>query len=234
MRARGRAGKPDRRRKGAIRAAAWASGIALAGLSIGVGAQQTGQGDHPEPGLTEHLTLTHPGQLDAAAAEAVYLDLVDEMAARYRISGDPVAEAYLDWPRFNTAPYLSALHGNRYVNNYGNARADAYGRFEDVGTLPEGAVVVKDSFAVTDRGDVFTGPLFVMEKMPPGFNPAGRDWRYTMIMPDGSLFGTTNGDGSARVEFCVTCHRAAGDDRDHLFFLPQEYRRRFLGAPAGP
>ena len=66
------------------------------------------------------------------------------------------------------------------------------------------------------------------------FSPAGRDWRYTMIMPDGSLFGTTNGDGSARVEFCVTCHRAAGDDRDHLFFLPQEYRRRFLGAPAGP
>ena len=67
-----------------------------------------------------------------------------------------------------------------------------------------------------------------MEKMQPGFNLEGRDWRYTMIMPDGALFGTTNGEGSERVEFCMECHIAAGDEQDHLFFIPKQHRMRFL------
>jgi hypothetical protein len=49
-----------------------------------------------------------------------------------------------------------------------------------------------------------------------------------MIMPDGSLFGITNGEGSDRVEFCVTCHKLAGDQNDHLFYIPERYRVRFL------
>ena len=94
--------------------------------------------------------------------------------------------------------------------------------------MPEGAVLVKDSFAVTQRGEVFSGPLFVMEKMAPGFRPESRDWRYTMIMPDGSLFGTTSGAGGASVEFCIACHAKAGDDRDHLFYVPEEFRIRLF------
>ena len=47
-----------------------------------------------------------------------------------------------------------------------------------------------------------------------------------MVMPDGSLFGKTKGEGSAKVEFCITCHQAAGDDNDHLFFFPAEVRVR--------
>jgi len=68
----------------------------------------------------------------------------------------------------------------------------------------------------------------VMEKMPQGFNPVSGDWRYTMIMPDGSLFGVTNAEGSDRVEFCVTCHKMAGEQTDHLFYIPERYRVRFL------
>ena len=68
--------------------------------------------------------------------------------------------------------------------------------------------------------------------MPPGFSPRFRDWRYTMIMPDGSLFGTTGGEGSERVEFCGECHIAAGDQQDHLFFVPEEYRTKFLNPTA--
>ena len=90
--------------------------------------------------------------------------------------------------------------------------------------MPQGAILAKDSFAVTEIGDVFSGPLFVMEKMQPGFNPASADWRYTMIMPDGSLLGTTNGDGSARVKFCVTCHEVVRADRDHMFYVPKGLR----------
>ena len=39
---------------------------------------------------------------------------------------------------------------------------------------------------------------------------------------------TTNGEGSERVEFCMDCHIAAGDARDHLFFVPAQRRVRFL------
>ena len=70
--------------------------------------------------------------------------------------------------------------------------------------------------------------------MPPGFNPEGRDWRYTMIMPDGTLFGTTNGEGSERVECCMECHPAAGDEQDHLFFIPKQYRTHFLNPQKSP
>ena len=100
--------------------------------------------------------------------------------------------------------------------------------------MPVGSVLAKDSFEVTERGDVVTGPLALMEKMPAGFNPEGRDWRYTTIMPDGSLFGTTNGENTGRVEFCVECHIAAGDEQDHLFFIPSERRVRFLTPGASP
>ncbi len=69
-----------------------------------------------------------------------------------------------------------------------------------------------------------------MEKMAPGFSPAGGDWRYTMIMPDGSLFGTTNGEGSSNVTFCSDCHTLRGK-RDRLFFVPEALQRRALLVP---
>ena len=43
-------------------------------------------------------------------------------------------------------------------------------------------------------------PLFLMEKMPAGFSYVTGDWRYIMIMPDGSLFGETRGDGAVTLE----------------------------------
>ncbi len=93
--------------------------------------------------------------------------------------------------------------------------------------MPAGAILVKDSFAVTQKGGVFSGPLFVMEKMAPGFEASSGDWRYTTIMPDGSLLGTTNGSGSDRVEFCASCHAQVGAEQDHMFYVPEAYR---LGA----
>ena len=182
---------------------------------------------------TRHFKVERPAELADADALTIYDRIVQDMVAAYKKSGSPYAEDYRTWRHYNTSPYLSATHGNRYVNNYANARASAYGKAEQAGTLPEGSVLAKDSFEVTDRGDVLTGPLGLMEKMEPGFNPEGRDWRYTMIMPDGTLFGTTNGENSQRVEFCMDCHIAAGDDQDHLFFVPEGYRAQFLNLKEG-
>lgn len=177
---------------------------------------------------TRHFRVEHPAALSGADALAIYARIRDDMVAAYRLSGDPVADSYRRWRRYNAVPYRSAQHGERFLNNYANEVAADYGRFEDAGGLPVGAVVAKDSFTVTRRGDVFSGPLFVMEKMPTGFDPEARDWRYTMIMPDGSLFGRTGGEGDARVRFCVSCHKAAGSAQDHLFFVPEGYRVQIL------
>ena len=68
------------------------------------------------------------------------------------------------------------------------------------------------------------GALYLMEKMPDGFNYVSGNWRYMMILPDGSIFGTTKGEGAERVEFCISCHLAVAH-QDHLFFLPKKFRR---------
>lgn len=171
-----------------------------------------------DPALPQkHFTLENPAGLTGADAEAIYARLKRDLVAVYGLSGETYALRYAEWRRYNTVPYRSAQHGERFVNNYANEAAHRYGLFESSGPMPVGAILAKDSFAVTKAGDVFSGPMFVMEKMQPGFNPASADWRYTMVMPDGSLLGTPNGTGSERVDFCVTCHAPTRAENDHMF-----------------
>ncbi len=136
--------------------------------------------------------------------------------------GLEIASGYQGWGRYSTRPYQSATHGGRQVQNYANAVAQAYGKFEESGRMPVGSVLAKDSFLVK-TGKVSAGPLFVMEKMPAGFNDESGNWRYTLVMPNGKIVGTTNGDGSKAVQFCVACHATVADN-DHMWFVPSEYR----------
>lgn len=178
-----------------------------------------------------HLSIERPRVLSDAEAIVIYENIRERMHAGYGRAGNPAIADLCAWPRYNRAPYLSVTHGRRYINNYANRLARAYGRYEEAGPMPVGAVLAKDSFTVTRQGAVFAGALFLMEKMPAGFNPASHDWRYTMIMPDGSLFGTTKGEGSERVEFCVTCHEAVDAEQQQLFFVPPAYRIELLTPP---
>ena len=177
-----------------------------------------------------HVKVRRPANLDGNRAETIYRAIGGQMAQSYGESQIIVAENYLKWRRANLAPYRSATHGARYLNNYANAVAKDHYVLDGEGEMPVGSIIAKDSFTATAAGDVFTGPLFIMEKMAPGFSPAGGDWRYTMIMPDGSVFGTTNGEGSADVAFCSECHTQRGK-RDRLFFVPAEPERRALLVP---
>ncbi len=158
-----------------------------------------------------------------AEAVKVYDCLMKELKAAYAKSDDATAVSYQAWPRYSQHAYVSGTHGNRYVQNYANATARAYGAYEKAGRMPAGSVLAKDSFAVTPKGKVTVGPLFIMEKMNAGFNPAGGDWRYTMIMPNGSVFGATKGAGSKKVAFCADCHMSVSEV-DSMLFLPDEYR----------
>lgn len=175
-------------------------------------------------GPRRHFRLKNPARLGAEDAERLYSELRPDMATRYGLSAQPGVADYQTWKRFNRAPYPSVSHGNRYLNNYGNQASLAYGRFEQAGKLPVGSILAKDSMTVSKDGKAMPGALFLMEKMEAGFNYVSGDWRYTMIMPDGSLFGTTNGEGSERVKFCISCHVAV-EKQDHLFFIPEEYRQ---------
>ena len=175
-----------------------------------------------------HFKVERPADMFPNTAETVYQNIRAEMAAGYGLARMPELRSYLSWRRYNKAPYRSATHGARYVNNYTNKIGEAYGGFEQAGILPEGSILVKDSFTATADGGIYPGPMFVMKKMEPGFNPASVDWRYTMIMPDGSLFGETGGINSQNVGFCIGCH-ATRAKYDHLFFMPEEFRLKSIG-----
>ena len=179
----------------------------------------SGEPDSPR----RHFRVQNPADLSPREAAAVYRHLATELAEVYARSGDALTAGYQRWQRFNDTPYKSMTHGRRYVNNFANETARNYARYEDAGRFPVGSVVVKDSFVVTENGEVGPGPLFVMEKMAEGFNYVTGDWRYSMISAEGKFLGQTNGPGAQRVEFCIACHLAV-EDQDHLFFVPEEVR----------
>ncbi len=146
------------------------------------------------------------------------------MVKGYAKSGLKDAKHYADWDGYSTQPYVSDTHGGRYVFNRGNAQAKSYGKYEAAGRMPVGAKLAKDSFVVKTNGKVGSGPLFIMEKMAKGFSKASDNWRYTMVMPNGQLFGMTNGKNSAGMKFCYECHATVAEGQDSLMFLPDDYR----------
>jgi hypothetical protein len=170
-----------------------------------------------------HFRLRDPARLGPGEAESIYQIAVPALSKGYARSNRPSAKNYLQWRRHNTAPYLSSTHGNHYINNYANPAARNYGQFEKAGKLPVGSVIAKDSFSVTETGGILLGPLFLMEKMPQGFNYVSGNWKFTLVQPDGSVLGETNGPGSARVEYCIACHLAV-EHQDHLYFIPPAHR----------
>jgi len=171
-----------------------------------------------------HITIKNPKQLSASEADEIYQNIIDELSAMYAISGDPTANSYRYWRRFNTGPYLSATHGNRYVNNYANAKAGDYGFGQLRKRAPVGAIYAKDSFTITKEGKLYGGALFLMEKLAYGVSLKTSDWRYWMILPDGSLLGDTRGENPEAVKFCHTCHKIVAK-KDHLYFVPKSHQK---------
>ncbi len=169
-----------------------------------------------------HIAIENPAELSKDEALKIYNELMGRMGRGYAAARLDILSNYQKWPLFNDAPYISATHGQRYVNSYANRVAHNYGTLKEGEKLPVGTVLAKDSITVTDEGHVHPGALFVMEKLPEGESPDTADWRYIMVMPDGSLFGDTLGNRSAAVTYCHDCHEAVAD-RDYTFFVPEEY-----------
>lgn len=191
---------------------------------IGAGAALTADPFRPDG----HFQMPDPAVLDPGMAEHLYGRRVDGMAKNYALSGVPAARLYRSWQRANRAPYRSATHGDRYVNNYVNGiAAERYGRLAEGEAMPVGSIIAKDAIAVDRQLRVFDGPLSIMEKMPEGYDFEARDWRYVLILPDGSIFADSSGLNQEGTDFCAACHQGAGDAADHLFFIPDPYSRAF-------
>lgn len=191
---------------------------ALAVLLVGVSgtiAQTTDQ--------DTHLAIENPADLTKDEARQHYRGLTKRMARGYAAAQLDLIRNYQSWPLFNDAPYISATHGQRFVNSYANRMAHNYGTMTEGEELPVGSVLAKDSMTVTDEGNIHPGAMFVMEKLPKGTSPDTADWRYIMVLPDGSLFGDTLGNRAGAVAYCHDCHEAVAD-RDYTFYVPEEFR----------
>ena len=173
--------------------------------------------------LDAHVRIQNPAEMDQAEANTVYGEIKRRMAEGYALSAEVSAKEYQDWKRFSSAPYLSSGHGNRYVSNYGNRISSSYLELDEENPMPVGSILAKDSFTVTAEKNLYPGALFLMEKLEDGRNPETGNWRYVMILPEGSLFGDTLGDNTEAMDFCHECHQQV-ENTDFLFGVPARYQ----------
>ena len=157
-------------------------------------------------------------------AARLFAALLPRLPALYAKGDHPaVRQNWTRWKNFVRTPYIAETHGERYAVNLANdIAARVYGQYHDLKEMPVGGIIVKPSFSVDDSGRAVPAPLYIMEKMPKGWNPATADWRYVMILPGGRTWGMTKGVNSAGMRFCHECH-AAVKDNDYLFFAEEEY-----------
>ncbi len=166
-------------------------------------------------------------ELGPTEARALYDCIHDRMVAVYRRArGLASVPAYLSWQVASSAPLVSATHGSMMVMHFANpVAAPLYLRWERMAgkRFPPGSVLAKESYRVRPDRVVVPGPLFLMEKAPPGTSPETADWIYTQVFTDGH-YERTRGPGSERVAFCHDCHSATLDAFDAVFFPPEEFR----------
>ncbi len=170
-----------------------------------------------------HVTVKNPATLSGADANRIYDQIRQRMADNYALAELVEIKDYQSWTRYNSAPYVSATHGQRFVNNFANDKASAYGKLAKGEKYPVGAVFAKDAITVTSDNKIFPGAMFGMEKLVAGANPDTADWRYFVVLPDGTLFGDTTGAEPELVEYCHACHAAKASD-DYVFFVPKAHR----------
>lgn len=145
----------------------------------------------------------------------------DDMIAYARTAGGGAESEFgplevgADFPQFRRvtpAPFLSLVHGNRWVHVYVTpSAADAY---VGTGEIPVGTTIVKASWIdAGGRASSTPGPIYVMQKRAAGYAPEHGDWYYAIhwAKPTGKFasMGPFYWRGaSPRVEFCYDCHDA--------------------------
>lgn len=124
-------------------------------------------------------------------AKKAYECIGDKLYAGYQkgkkfwVPADVVKD-YRSWTVVSTAPAAPGFHGNRFLVTYVNEIGAAeYLKYAEDPTIPAGTWIAKESFAVTDKGKVRRGPLFLMQKVEAGKSPKTMDWYYMAVAPNG-------------------------------------------------
>lgn len=158
-----------------------------------------------------------PFDLDETQVVALYDCIKDQMAERYAKEGDAIGAEYRSWTVTSTRPAVAGPHGNRFLQTFANdVAAEQYLKFEEeMGPMPVGSVLAKESFALKD-GKARVGPLFIMTKVAEGEAPDAGDWRYDALQPNGKVM-------KIKQSFCADCH-LGWDYRDSLAYPVEEVR----------
>ncbi|MBC8043564.1 MAG: hypothetical protein IAF08_08970 [Rhizobacter sp.] len=132
------------------------------------------------------------------------------------------------YKKTNTAAWQSAAHGKWFVDVF--VSRGILAEYDALKPIPEGGAVIKQGYKIASdaASGVATGPLFVMKKMPKGYDPAFGDWSFALGFPSASqpakyfLFGEGKDD---KVTYCKNCHSDGGGTVG-TFGAPKELRAK--------
>ena len=152
----------------------------------------------------------------------------------------PGSIAYRQWPQYSKSPYTSA-HANRFVDdtaeqaiyviNFANETARPYGKYEESGAMPAGAILAKYSMVLTGEGGrVELAPAYTMKKLAAGSSPKTLDWAYDMLIPAALKAPGRAVDLAFTQADCAGCHMQYGKETDSMLFMPEEGRVTSLAA----
>jgi hypothetical protein len=163
---------------------------------------------------------TGPGPAAGGEPDAGTMEVLETKAARMP-AGDPesrfgpleVGADYHTYRRVTDEPFLSRVHGNRWVHVWVSEEgADEY--LDGSSDIPVGTTNVKQTWE-NDGGAPSTvaGPLYVMRKEAAGWWPEHEDWYYAIHWakptPDQAkkMGGPIYWRGhSAKAAYCWQCH----------------------------
>ena len=163
-----------------------------------------------------------PRHLSAEEIERTAECLVPALDRAFAAANDRAIRSVRDWLRMSRS-YKASEHGT-FLQVFADRRAaPSYVRYEQGAPMTEGAIIIKRAFRVEADGRARAHRIYVMEKMPAGYEPALHDWRFAAYEPNGTPVGETGGRNDARVRFCAECH-AAAREQDFLIYVPPAYR----------
>ena len=185
------------------------------------------------PPSAEPITVAERS-LTPAEARAAYDCMAPRLHAAYSQSGHALARIYPDFPIPVDSPYVAELLDGRYVQVHANDRAlrRDLTLFLDR-DMQVGSILAAPSFTVGPDGILEPGPLTLIEKMGQAFTGPLGNYRYTLIEPDGTITGATNGYGGAQLTICSGC-AAKESDRFFLALLNGGAVPETIKAPAAP
>ena len=118
---------------------------------------------------------------------------------------------YHQLQRLTPSPFLSSVHGDRWVDVYANSvGANAY---LAGAPIPAGTVVVKVAVSGREASRRPQGPVFVMSKLAAGAATDRGDWSFAVYWaaPPPAIARMLGGSvywrgASPRVAYCTDCH----------------------------